>query len=150
MMRSIPVLLVLSVTIVLAACGKDKFESKPLLEIKDYNAEVISPNEVLNIRLTYYDKEGDLGTGEFTYIRVRTNGTPIPNPGVNDKADTVRSQVPEFPAKNTGELTINIPYAFMDEDPNRNDTMYFKIAVVDLKGNKSDTISTPLFVARKP
>ncbi|MET0392333.1 MAG: hypothetical protein ABW019_04295 [Chitinophagaceae bacterium] len=148
-MRSIPVFAILSLTMLLAACGKDKFETKPLLEIKDYSAEAVSQGESVRIRVNYYDKEGDLGEGDFTYIRVRTNKTPIPNPGTYDKTDTIRSKVPVFPSKNTGELTFNVAYEFMDEDPNRNDTMYFKIAVVDIKGNASDTITTGLFVARQ-
>ncbi|HEY0732503.1 MAG TPA: hypothetical protein VGD33_08795, partial [Chitinophagaceae bacterium] len=66
-----------------------------------------------------------------------------------DKIDTIRTPIPEFPAKNKGEIDILFDYNFMDEDPNRNDTMFFKITVMDLGGNSSDTISTPLVVARQ-
>lgn len=148
-MRLIPVVTIFSLTLLLVACGKDKFQTKPLIEVKSYSSDVVSQNETLTLRLNYFDKEGDLGEGQFTYVRIRTNATPIPNPGTYDKADTIRSTIPEFPDKNTGELTLSIPYGFMDEDPNRNDTMYFKVSVIDREGNKSDTISTRLFTARQ-
>ena len=135
---------------VLASCDKDKFQTKPSIEIKSISTkEVPAQNGTMNIRLNYTDKEGDLGKGILTYIRIRTNGTPIPNPNNNDKIDTVRTPIPDFPSKNSGELDILFDYNFMDEDPFRNDTMYFKITVQDRGGNNSDTISTPSVVARQ-
>ena len=135
---------------VLASCDKDKFQTKPSIEIKSLSTkEVPAQNGTMNIRLNYTDKEGDLGKGILTYIRIRTNGTPIPNPNNNDKIDTVRTPIPDFPSKNNGELDILFNYNFMDEDPFRNDTMYFKITVQDRGGNNSDTISTPSVVARQ-
>ena len=135
---------------VLASCDKDKFQTKPSIEIKSLSTkEVPAQNGTMNIRLNYTDKEGDLGKGILTYIRIRTNGTPIPNPNNNDKIDTVRTPIPDFPSKNNGELDILFDYNFMDEDPFRNDTMYFKITVQDRGGNNSDTISTPSVVARQ-
>ena len=135
---------------VLASCDKDKFQTKPSIEIKSISTkEVPAQNGTMNIRLNYTDKEGDLGKGILTYIRIRTNGTPIPNPNNNDKIDTVRTPIPDFPSKNNGELDILFDYNFMDEDPFRNDTMYFKITVQDRGGNNSDTISTPAVVARQ-
>jgi hypothetical protein len=143
-------LLPVAALVVLIACSKDKFQTKPSIEVKSLSTkEVPAPNGTMNLRLTFTDKEGDLGNGVLTYIRVRTNVTPIPNPGTYDKIDTIRTPIPEFPAKNKGEIDILFDYNFMDEDPNRNDTMFFKITVMDLGGNSSDTISTPLVVARQ-
>lgn len=149
-MKLIPVLAIVSLTVLLATCGKDKFETKPRIEIKDYSSESIAPGEQLLVRVTYYDKEGDLSKGLFTYKRYRTNGTPIPNPNDNDKADSISVLIPEFPKKNTGELVLTLEYDFMDEDPGRNDSMYFKLAVRDTEGNGSDTITTKVLVARHP
>lgn len=148
-MKQIRVLLVYSLVILLASCGKDKFQTKPVIEIKDYSSDEVGPGGKLVVRFNYFDKEGDLGKGQFTYIRIRTNGTPVPNPAVNDKVDTVTVNIPEFPAKNQGELTLNLDYEFMNEDPNRNDTMYFKVTVRDLDNNTSDTISTKRLTARQ-
>lgn len=134
----------------LTSCGKDKFQTRPTIEIKSISSkEVPVPNGTMNIRLTFTDKEGDLGNGTLTYIRVRTNGTPIPDPGTYDKVDTIRVPVPEFPDKSKGEMDIFIDYNFMDEDPNRNDTMFFKFTVKDRGQNDSDTISSEPVVARQ-
>jgi hypothetical protein len=143
-------LFLFAVTVLLIACDKDKFQTKPKIEIKSLSTkEIPAPNGVMTLRLEFTDKEGDLGNGGLTYIRIRTNSTPIPNPGNNDKIDTIRTFIPNFPAKNKGELDITFDYNFLDEDPGRNDSMYFKISVQDLAGNNSDTISTPIIVARQ-
>ena len=61
-MRQFALYLILLVGIV--ACGKDKFETKPKLEIKDYSSKNIFPRpaglpeEELRIRLNFFDKEG--------------------------------------------------------------------------------------------
>ena len=142
--------LVIATAVTIFACNKDKFQTKPTIEVKALSTkEVPAPNGTMNLRLTFTDKEGDLGNGVLTYIRVRTNSTPIPNPGTYDKIDTIRTNLPEFPSKTKGEIDIHFDYNYLDEDPNRNDSMFFKITVQDTGGNNSDTISTPVVVARQ-
>jgi hypothetical protein len=46
-------------------------------------------------------------------------------------------------------MTLDIPYSFLDEDPNLNDTMYFKLTLRDRGNNQSDTISTTQIVAKQ-
>jgi hypothetical protein len=138
------------VILLLTACHKDKFETKPTIRVKDINTtEVNSPNGELRITLECTDKEGDEGEGELTYIRIRTNSTPIPQPGINDKADTAHSAVPAFPKKDKVEMVLTIPYDFLNEDPNKNDTMYFKLTLRDSQNNQSDTITTQSIVAKQ-
>ncbi|TAL46891.1 MAG: hypothetical protein EPN92_05430 [Chitinophagaceae bacterium] len=131
------------------ACNKDKFQTTPTLEVKNLNTKEVVPNSNLEIKMEYTDKEGDLGDGTLTYIRIRTNFFPIPNPSLYDKVDTIKSAVPGFPVNSKGEILLTIPYNFMDEDPNRNDTMFFKITVKDIRNNSSDTISTATVVAKQ-
>ncbi len=133
--------------LLILACNKDKFETKPTIKVKDISPEEVTNGGRLTITLECTDKEGDAGKGELTYIRVRTNGTPIPDAGSNDKADTVHYPVPDFPKTQKTEISVTIPYDFMDEDPNRNDTMYFKLSLKDVANNSSDTISTKSVVA---
>lgn len=149
-MKTKPAIIWVLVAFVLFACSKDKFKTKPTIEIQDINpTEVESPNGLLTIRLKYTDKEGDLGNGILTFLRIRTNSTPIPDYNNNNKPDTITNSIPEFPAKDRGELDINLDYNFLDEDPGRDDTMYFRITVQDAGGNQSDTIQTKAIVARK-
>lgn len=49
---------VFALIVVIASCGKDKFQTKPTLTIKNINSKVIGPGETLSIRIGYTDKEG--------------------------------------------------------------------------------------------
>jgi hypothetical protein len=140
---------VILIICVLTACHKDKFQTKPTISVKDINSPEIPTGGTLRITLECTDKEGDEGNGLLTYIRVRTNGTPIPDPGNNDKADTAVATVPDFPSKDKVEMTLDIPYSFLDEDPGLNDTMYFRLTLRDRGNNQSDTISTVQIVAKQ-
>src|SRR5215467_16150875 len=138
--RSIYALCILSTLFVIAACHKDKFQTKPTISVKEINnPEVNAPDGTLRITLECTDKEGDEGNGQLTYIRVRTNSTPIPDPTNNDKADTAHATVPSYPKTDKVEMVLTIPYSFLDEDPSRNDTMYFKLTLKDGQNHQSDT-----------
>jgi len=147
-MKSILAIIVLSIGILLVACSKDKFETKPKLEIKDYNSKEIHQGEVMRIRLNYFDKEGDLNKAPFLAIIRRLNRVPLP-PG-QDKVDTLRSTMPEFPAKDNGEITFQLPFDFLKESLIQNDTIQFRFAVIDLAGNSSDTLTTDPIVIVLP
>lgn len=149
-MKWIPVITVFALaTVILWACSKDKFESKPRLEIKDYSATEVFRFQTLRIRLNYFDKEGDLDQAAFTAIRVRLNQLPL-GTGSADKADTIRSTMPEFPPKDNGELTVQFDWDFLKESIAENDTIMFRFAVTDRAGNNSDTLSSDKFVIHMP
>ena len=141
--------------IILVACSKDKLQTRPSIKLQDMNGTEFPldpgtfeiPDLVIN--LEYDDKEGDLGGGILTYIRTRLNVDPIENPASNDKLDTIRSVLPDFPETSTGDMQLTIPGSFLVEDPRDNDTMTFSIFVQDVAGNISDTIVTPTIVQRK-
>ena len=140
--------------VVLAACSKDKLETKPTIELKDMNAteflfDINTGIPDLVMTFEFRDKEGDLSGGTLTYIRTRTNIDPISNPAANDKIDTVRNILPDFPKSTTGEFVVRFPGPFLIEDPDDNDTMFFKVLVQDIAGNVSDTLNTPTVVQRK-
>lgn len=134
--------------VVLYSCSKNKFETTPTIQVKDINStDVNAPDGILKITLEVTDKEGDAGEGDLTYIRVRTNSTSIPDPTNNDKADTAHATVPSYPKTDKVEMVLTIPYSFLDEDPGRNDTMYFKLTLRDSQNHQSDTITTKSIVA---
>ena len=133
----------LMLVVLVVACSKDKLETRPSIKIKSINSTEIYPGMDLRITLQYDDKEGDLGNGQLTYLRNRLN---IMYPVINDLADSVSYPLPDFPKTSTGEIDLIIPGNFLDENPNQNDTMDFKIFVIDVAGNVSDTITTPTIV----
>ena len=148
--NSLRIMIVALLLLTLNACHKDKFQTTPTIRVKDINTtEVNAPDGLLKITLECTDKEGDEGQGELTYIRVKTNSTPIPDPTNNDKADTARTTVPAFPKTDKVEMVLTIPYSFLDEDPGRNDTMFFKLTLRDSQNHQSDTIATKSIVAKQ-
>ncbi|HTD93189.1 MAG TPA: hypothetical protein VK644_05235 [Chitinophagaceae bacterium] len=132
---------------VLVACGKDKFETKPRIEIKSYSSKEIHQGESLRIRLNYYDKEGDLDEGTFTAIRDRLNLLPL---GPVDLADSFGSLLPKFPPKDQGEINFQIDYGRLKESTIENDTMVFRFYASDKAGNKTDTITSDKIVVYLP
>jgi hypothetical protein len=143
-MRVTPVLFIFSVAVVLIACGKDKFETKPKLEIKDYNTKFVDIGQNLRIRLNYYDKEGDLGGAAIIGFKERLNVFP---PG-RDLVDTFRVNLPDFPKEDQGEISFELGHDRLNESPIENDTIIFRFAVTDMAGNKSDTITSDKIVVQ--
>ena len=141
--RYIPFILLLA----FLGCSKTRYETKPAIKIKSISSSEIHPNQELDVILEYSDKEGDIGTGELTYVRDRTNLLPIPDPGSNDIIDTVRYPIPTFPKTISGDIEVKIPYSYMRETLNDNDTMIFRFTVKDVAGNQSDTIFTGKIIA---
>jgi len=135
------------VLFVLIACNKDKFETKPFIEIKSYNTKTIAKgngNE-LRIDINYTDKEGDLGDADFFAVRQHLNIKPL-NPVTEDKADTLRYPLPKFPSTDHGDIVFQVDYDFLKESATQNDTIVFRFAVADKAGNKSDTITSAKLV----
>jgi len=147
-MRTLPVIFFISLVTLLIACGKDKFETKPKLEVKGYSSKEIFQGDMMTIRLNYYDKEGDLSGAPVVGILRRLNLFPLA-PG-QDKVDTISTVLPEFPKKENGEITFQLPFDFLKESVIENDTLVFRFAVTDLAGNKSDTITTDQIVIHLP
>lgn len=143
-------LVLVTVTLILS-CSKGKFATTPRIEVKSYSTKEVPVNGGLTIRLTYYDKEGDLGKGGFWAARYRRNILPLPA-GLNkpDTLDVAHGyNIPDFPARDKGDIFLELDYNFLKESPVENDTIYFRIAVTDVKGNASDTITTDNIVIHR-
>jgi hypothetical protein len=142
--------IILSVSVILLACGKDKFATKPRIEIKSYSSKEIGLNGQLTIRINYFDKEGDLGDGQFFAVRDRLNALPLGTSDA-DRPDTLRYPLPSFPKEEKGEVFLQLNYNdFLKESVSQNDTIVFRIAVEDKATNKSDTITTDPIVILLP
>jgi len=139
-MKTFPAIFIVSLATLLIACGKDKYETKPLLEIKDYSSKEIYVGSTLTIRINYFDKEGDLSQAPIIGILRRLNAFPLA-PG-QDKVDTIKNNLPEFPKNDNGEISFSLPYDFLKESTVENDTVMFRFAVTDKAGNTSDTVET--------
>ena len=128
------------------ACGKDKFETKPQLELRSRNTDIVPVNGSLRLNIEYRDKEGDV-SDSLIIIRQRLNirGPVQLPPSPYD--------IPEFPHTDKGEFEVTLEYQFglifglpplriPGSNPVRNemDTLRLKIVARDKAGNKSDTL----------
>jgi hypothetical protein len=152
-MKLVLAILILSVSCLFVSCSKGKFETKPRLEIKSYNTKVVPLHGQLVIHVNFFDKEGDLGGGDFFAARYRLNIRPLTGSDVN-LADTLDAAhgytVPVFPATDQGSIDLTFDHdSFLKESVFENDTIYFRIAVTDKAGHKSDTVSTDPIVILK-
>jgi hypothetical protein len=135
---------VAAVVLLVVACGKDKFETKPQITIKSVNTMELAFNQTLSVIIEYTDKEGDV-SDSFYIIRERLNSrdplTLLPLP----------YKLPTFPHTPKGQIEVNlgfqneltlnlppirIPGTSSSYEP---DTMRLKFIAKDLGGNFSDT-----------
>ena len=145
MIRTLLVILVLGVVIV--ACKKGKFETKPTLKIKSMNGNVIPVGSSLQIDFEFTDKEGDVDNNIFVK-KIRLNKLKVPT-----IRDTFSLPVPDFPSNTKGTIQVLMDNAFYlasaanpPKDPatgkSVSDTLQLQFVLRDRAGNASDTAST--------
>jgi len=131
--------------LLLAACSKDKFETKPHLEIKSVNTKEVAFNEPFNVTFEFTDKEGDV-SDSFFIVRQRLNArdpqtlNPLPYK-IPDFPNTMKGEI-EVNLSYQNELTLNLPpIRIPGSNPQQNepDTMILKFVAKDKGGNFSDT-----------
>jgi hypothetical protein len=134
--------------VIVVACNKDKFLTKPTISIKSLNTEFIPLNGNLIITLECTDKEGDV-QDSVIIIKRRLNKRVVPT-----LRDTLRYRFPEFPNTPRTEVIATLDYQTIlsaQSPPNipgssppqkELDTLILKLAVRDRAGHTSDTITT--------
>ena len=144
-------LITTAAAVCITACSKDKYTTKPQLEFKSVNSDVVGPGQQLIITLKYTDREGDIQN----YIYVQRK---VLNDCINDtlgQAQNIPSNVPEK-SNASGEIVIrysyspDVTYPLIGEPSCvGNDTCIYRFALADKAGNVSDTISSPTIVILK-
>ena len=128
------------------ACGKDKFETVPQLELKSRNTDIVPVNGDLRLDIEFRDKEGDVSDSLFI-VRQRLNKRgPV-------QLSALLYGIPDFPNTDKGEFEVTLTYQFglvlnlpplriPGSNPVKNevDTLRLKIVARDKAGNKSDTL----------
>ena len=145
----IKVIIAFIAVIVIIACNKGNYQSKPTLKIKSLNGNIIPAGGTLNIAIEYTDKEGDLSQDTLLSIRVRQNRRPLP-PSGGISVDTLHNIIPKFPEKVKGEFDVTFDWAkYLHQSDFENDTIIFKFVAKDGGGHTSDTVSTEKIVILK-
>lgn len=149
----LPVLTVF--VVVLLACNKDKFQTKPTIKIKSINTDFVPLNGNYVITLECTDKEGDV-QDSVIIIKQRLNKRVVAT-----LRDTLRYKFPTFPQNTRTQVQATLDYQSILSalnPPNipgsnplkkENDTLILKLAVRDNAGNTSDTIVTPQVIVHR-
>ena len=137
------------ILIVLFACNKDKYQTKPQISLKSANPSVVPAKGGLNIVLSYTDKEGDISDTLFIK-KIRLNKTIVPT-----LRDSIKYKIPDFPNYDKGEIDLALTYQYdlvsaatpppiQGSNPSQPqpDTLMIKIWIHDKAGNVSDTVTT--------
>jgi hypothetical protein len=137
------IFLSLLIVLIFVSCGKG-LTTKPQISIESINT-LIPVNGQLQAKLKFTDKQGDLGGGTFTAVRVRMNILPFPTA---DSLNTIYpDSIPDFPNNSKGEFEFDLDASVFQEQTLRNDSLVLKFVVTDRAGNMSDTVTSPLIVA---
>ncbi len=151
MMMNAKILIVLVSACLVIACSKDKFDTRPHLELINTNTNVIpATGSDLVFDFKFTDKEGDLQDSIF--VR-RVVGRSCSDTSYKK---FVGFKIPNFlPQKNLeGEITFTIPYGGGYLTPCKlpsgagfvNDTATFRFFLRDAARNTSDTVTSPTVI----
>jgi hypothetical protein len=151
MIRSLSIILLL--TVFVAACDKQKFQTTPQIKIKSTNTDVVALGQALTVFFEFTDKEGDVDSLFMIRKRLNKRG-PV-------TAATGNYRIPDFPATNKGEIKFTAEYGqtltaginqlkIPGSSPDRYepDTMKLRFVAKDAAGNKSDTVDLDIIVIR--
>jgi hypothetical protein len=133
---------ILSIVIVFASCDKNKFQTRPSLELVDESSVVPRDGQIF-VRLKYTDKEGDVARDSLFYQPELLN---VRKPVGPREYAPVQDPLPNFPDKNKGEIELRLDHFFYykeisDNRPgvDKNDTIIIRFVLKDRGGNISDT-----------
>lgn len=138
-------------TLCLAACSKEKFNTRPSLEFKSVNATVFQKGDLMEFVLKYTDKEGDIQNGLYVEEVTKVNCS-------GNNSSTTYPVPASVPLKNNSAGEIAVSYIYATNSPTgvpptypgagcqKNDTCYFRFALTDRANNTSDTVTSPQIV----
>lgn len=143
--------LVLAISLVIGACKKDSYNTRPGLTFTSVNATTFGNGSTMQFDLTFTDKEGDIQDSIWVQKISRTKGC-------TNFSD--RTKIPNFQAtpnlKGIFEISysvgtsLNAVYPILPGCPaNKNDTCYFRFWARDLAKNVSDTVVSPDIIILK-
>jgi len=138
----------------IAACSKDKVESKPSIKVKSLSTNPVPLGGDLSIELEFTDKEGDLQS--IFVQKVRINKRVVPT-----VRDTFTLNISDFPKKQDGNLQINLfnqnqlisaqspPTQVGSPTGFESDSLIIRFALKDKATNVSDTVATEVIAVQR-
>lgn len=136
----------------LIGCTKDKFKTIPQVEIESMGPDQVVKGQLMNLRATVRDKEGDIDS--LFLVRKRFNGANLLS------VDTLRYTIEGFgiPTRDQFEVSVYISYGEQQQDVtaiHENlvtvDNRFYQVGVVvkDKQKNRSDYVESGKILLRK-
>jgi hypothetical protein len=131
-----------------AACGKDKYTTKPQITFKKASSSTLNHNQTITFTMDVTDAEGDLQDSMWIQkVEPKCGGSNF----------TAKYKMPDFTAIKNIKATVDVCFAYGinlgcpvisgPACPNRNDTATFRFWIKDKGGNISDTaVSSPIVI----
>ena len=139
----------------LAACNKDKYNTKPTLTLRSINTKDVAANSNLVFEFVVTDKEGDIS--DSIYVKkVRLNRVVVPT-----IRDSFSFRLPDVPNTTKSFVTVDLGYqnyliSAINPRPTvgppagrESDTLLFKFVLKDKAKNISDTFTSEQIVIRR-
>ena len=133
--------------VVLAACNKDKYQSKPQLSVKRINTTTVSPNQTLRFTIEVTDAEGDIQ--DTIWIQQSVKNCTL-------SGFVSKYPMPQFTGTKNLKADIDVCFSYCSQCecaiitgprcPNRNDSSEFRFVLKDKAGNISDTLRSETVV----
>lgn len=155
----IPLLIVLiAVCVLMATCSKDKYTTKPQLELKSVNGTSFSDFSDIKFQFTVTDKEGDIqDTMWVQKVSLVCNDLSNPSDSINQLPTPYL--VPDFTETKNLKVELDVNYTVGTNagtyppisrcSDQRNDSLYFRFWLKDKAGNVSDTVTSETITLQK-
>lgn len=142
-------IIIAAISLLFVACKKSTFSTKPSLKYESANATELRVGDVLEMRLTFTDAEGDLVSDSALFVEQFSTFCT---------ATYFKSVYPlePFPTSTNLEGTILVKFGYRalpslkEPQCGETDTCFFRFALRDKEKNVSDTIiSEPIILIKE-
>lgn len=137
--------------LVLAACGKDKFETVPKVTVKSFGPETVVKGQQFKLVAEVTDKEGDL---QDTMLLVRKRFTN----NILFFTDTTRISLKNFAFPNHSSIELQLIFTYGEDVPGTifynfqesvDRGLIYGLILSDKAKNKSEYVETPRITLKK-
>lgn len=141
-----------AIALILLACNKDKFTTQPQVKIKSITPSVVVNGNIINLKGSYTDQEGDIDTIFVVYKWYANNTASFTD--TLERFAFSRLGVPN----NTREAELELLYEYNTQNTgyriisgvNKDTTATLGLIMKDKSGNRSDYVESDKFRIKKP
>ena len=145
--------LILLTAVVLFACSKDKYETRPTVKIESFGPDVVEFGDVMQLVATVTDNEGDI-QDTVIFVRNRYEDNVLISSDSSVRTNLLQLGVP---TRRKVELNFLLPYGrifgdiqqFRNTERGRDRQFAISVIVKDKAGNRSEPAETPRVLLKK-